>query len=176
MTSPRRSAPTIVDVAAAAGVSRGTASNVFAHPERVRPELRARVAEVAERLGYAGPDPRARLLRAGRHKAIGLVIPGAYGIVNLIESPYGRELVRGVGEACDAAGVALTLLDGRPEQMDSAVRDALVDGVVLGHGNASQLLEAARRRRLDVVVLDTAAGPGIGAVTIAARDGARLAA
>ena len=104
------------------------------------------------------------------------MIPGAYGIVNLIESPYGRELVLGVGEACDAAGVALTLLDGRPEQMDSAVRDALVDGVVLGHGNASQLLEAARRRRLDVVVLDTAAGPGIGAVTIAARDGARQAA
>ena len=66
----------LVDVAKAAGVSRGTASNVFNHPELVRPEVRERVAETARSLGYGGPDPKGRLLRAGKVNAIGLVLSG----------------------------------------------------------------------------------------------------
>ena len=50
------------DVARAAGVSQGTASNVFNRPEIVRPEVRARVEASARRLGYAGPAPGERFL------------------------------------------------------------------------------------------------------------------
>ena len=55
----------LLDVAKAAGVSQGTASNVFNRPDIVRPEVRARVEAAAAALGYGGPDPRGRLLRAG---------------------------------------------------------------------------------------------------------------
>ena len=50
------------DVAKAAGVSQGTASNVFSRPDLVRPEVRERVQKTARDLGYAGPDPRGRLV------------------------------------------------------------------------------------------------------------------
>ena len=115
---------TLVDVAREAGVSRGTASNVFTHPERVRPEVRERVLVAAQVIGYAGPDPRGRLLRAGQFKALGLIVPGEYGFVNLIESPYGRDLLLGVSEGCDAAGVSMTMIDGRPGQVGAAVQGA----------------------------------------------------
>jgi DNA-binding LacI/PurR family transcriptional regulator len=65
MPSMKRSVK-LADVARAAGVSQGTASNVFAKPGLVRPEVRERVEEVARMLGYGGPDPKGRLLRAGR--------------------------------------------------------------------------------------------------------------
>ena len=71
-----RSRPTLEHVAREAGVSRGTVSNVFVHPERVRPEVRERVEAAATRLRYAGPDPRGRLLRAGKFNSLGFVIPG----------------------------------------------------------------------------------------------------
>ena len=51
------------DVAKAAGVSQGTASNVFSKPEVVREEVREHVLAVAKELGYAGPSVTGRLLR-----------------------------------------------------------------------------------------------------------------
>ena len=51
------------DVAKAAGVSQGTASNVFNRPDVVREEVRERVHAAAKALGYAGPSLTGRLLR-----------------------------------------------------------------------------------------------------------------
>ncbi|TIP69219.1 MAG: LacI family transcriptional regulator, partial [Mesorhizobium sp.] len=62
----------LADIARAAGVSHGTASNVFSRPEIVREEVRERVKAAAEAMGYAGPDPKGRLLRAGKVNAIGV--------------------------------------------------------------------------------------------------------
>jgi DNA-binding LacI/PurR family transcriptional regulator len=62
----------LAEVAEAAGVSRGTASNVFNKPELVRDELRERVHEAARTLGYGGPSPKGRLLRSGKTNAIGI--------------------------------------------------------------------------------------------------------
>jgi len=57
----------VKDVAAAAGVSVGTVSNVLNHPERVSAWRRARVLAEVARLGYV-PDEAARQLRLGdRH-------------------------------------------------------------------------------------------------------------
>ncbi|RVA75004.1 LacI family DNA-binding transcriptional regulator, partial [Mesorhizobium sp. M7A.F.Ca.CA.001.11.2.1] len=41
----------LADIAKAAGVSHGTASNVFARPEIVREEVRERVKAAAEAMG-----------------------------------------------------------------------------------------------------------------------------
>ena len=46
-----------MDVGRVAGVSRGTVSNVFNHPELVRPDVQERVKAAAQQLGYDGPDP-----------------------------------------------------------------------------------------------------------------------
>ena len=68
------------DVAKAAGVSRGTASNVFSRPEIVREEMRKKVLAAASKLGYFGPDPKGRILRAGKVNAIG--VAGAWALPN----------------------------------------------------------------------------------------------
>jgi DNA-binding LacI/PurR family transcriptional regulator len=167
---------TLVHLAHEAGVSRGTASNVFTHPERVRPEVRERVMAAARRIGYAGPDPRGQLLRAGRSNALGFVVPGAFGIANLLSSPYGRELVLGIAEACDAAGVTLTIIDGREPQLDVAIRGALVDGFVVGHTGHIAAVETALSRRIPFTMLDVPAGDDINSVSIDGASGARMAA
>lgn len=170
------SRPTLKDVAREAGVSRGTVSNVFVHPERVRAEVRERVEAAASRLGYAGPDPRGRLLRAEKFNALGFVVPGAFGLANLLLSPYGRELVAGICDACDGAGSSLTLIDGREPQLEVALRDALVDGFVVGTVGHINAMETARRRRLPFSILDVNGGDDVNSVVIDGRAGARAAA
>ena len=73
MTSMSKAAR-LADVAKAAGVSQGTASNVFSRPDLVREEVRERVHAAARAIGYGGPDPKGRLLRAGNsgHHVVGV--------------------------------------------------------------------------------------------------------
>jgi len=61
-------------VAEAAGASVATVSRALNTPERVTPELRARVAEVARRLGYLG-NGAARALATRRSGAMGALVP-----------------------------------------------------------------------------------------------------
>jgi DNA-binding LacI/PurR family transcriptional regulator len=72
------------DVAAVAGVSVRTVSNVVNRFPHVAPETRARVEKALEELNYR-PNLAARNLRRGRSGLIGLVVPE-------IDSPYFSEL------------------------------------------------------------------------------------
>jgi DNA-binding LacI/PurR family transcriptional regulator len=65
---------TLRDVAAAAGVSRTTASDALNGKGRVEPATRARVEETAQRLGYQS-NPNARVLRSGRTGILALLVP-----------------------------------------------------------------------------------------------------
>ncbi|MFK3669354.1 LacI family DNA-binding transcriptional regulator [Leifsonia aquatica] len=62
---------TIVDVAAAAQVSRQTVSNVLNTPEKVRPATRQRVTTAIEKLGYR-PHLPARRLRTQEFSVLGM--------------------------------------------------------------------------------------------------------
>ncbi len=166
---------TIVDVALAAGVSRGTASNVFNHPERVRQNLRDKVLVAAEALGYGGPEPKARFLRSGKVRAIGVTPPGAYGIRAAFDNPYLRTLLSGVSEICDQRGASLTVVTGVGEDKTWGIRNALVDGFVLHRFEDAAVLEA-RRRRLPCVLIDMDGDETISSVRIDDRGGARAAA
>ena len=64
---------TIVDVAAAAGVSRQTVSNAVNNPERVAPETLERVRQEVERLGYT-PNAAAQRLRSQTAHAYGFEV------------------------------------------------------------------------------------------------------
>ena len=68
-----RETASVVDVAARAGVSVGTVSNVLNRPERVAPSTRERVLQAIDELGFVRNEA-ARQLRAGRSRTIGLVV------------------------------------------------------------------------------------------------------
>lgn len=69
-----RSAPTLEDVAKAAGVSTATVSRCLNTPDRVVEKTRNKVMAAVEALGYA-PNFAARVMAAKRSKTIGAIIP-----------------------------------------------------------------------------------------------------
>jgi len=144
----------LADIARAAGVSHGTASNVFSRPEIVRPEVRERVKAVAEAMGYAGPDPKGRLLRAGKVNAIGVgtTEPLSY----FFEDPFARVMMAGISEACDATGAGIALVSAaNQEKLAWNIQSALVDGFILFCiEGGSRLVDLTRERRLPFVALE----------------------
>ncbi len=79
MPPSRRSAgnagpPTAQDVAVAAGVSTATVSRAFNNPEKVAPEVRARVLATASALGWM-PHAAGSALARGRTNIAGAIIP-----------------------------------------------------------------------------------------------------
>lgn len=180
---------TLLDVAKAAGVSKTTVSNVFSFPDRVRPALRERVEEASRALGYAGPDPRGRLLSSGKVNAIGVVPISNFGITLFFTHEYHLSFLAGVAKTCEERGVGVSLVSGRADQW--GINEALVDGFILwdpaqlemmeGRREGSQpgsaddrqgtgMLESAQRRRLPVVLAGVAA-PGISSITYDNRRG-----
>jgi DNA-binding LacI/PurR family transcriptional regulator len=163
----------LIDVARAAKVSRSTASNVFGNPDRVRPQLRERVEAAAKTLGYAGPDPKGRILRAGKVNSIGVVVPGQWGVAETLRGPAFIQFLQGVAEACDEAGANVVLLPDSPGAR--GIGSALVDGFIFGRIEQMDQLDSARRRRLPFAVVDFNAGPDVNAVLVDARLGSKVA-
>ncbi len=176
MAKMEKKAVRLADVARAAGVSQGTASNVFSRPELVRPEVRRRVEESAKRLGYNGPDPRGRLLRAGKVNAIGVVVMG--DLTYFFNDPFNREFMAGLAQVCDERGAGLSLISAANQMVAAwSIETALVDGfVVQCIEDGDRLVELAKRRGLPFVACDLDAGPGTSSVRIDDRGGARMAA
>ena len=158
------------------GVSRSTVSNAYNRPDQLSAELRERILAAAAELGYAGPDPAARLLRRGRVGAIGLV---QHSLRYTVGDAANRMLLDGVAEVCEDEGLALVLIDRRPPRPDrpDVLRNALVDGVII-HCDAldADRLRLIDDRQLPTVVLDAEAiGDGL-SVGIDDEGGARAAA
>lgn len=167
----------LADVAKAAGVSHGTASNVFSRPEIVREEVRERVLAAAGRLGYAGPDPRGRMLRAGKVNAIGIATlePLSY----FFDDPFARVVMSGISQACSGAGAGISLVSAANDQhLAWNIQNALVDGfIVFCIVGGERLVELARERKLPFVALDFGFDEdSIAAIGVDDRAGARTAA
>jgi DNA-binding LacI/PurR family transcriptional regulator len=140
------------DVAEAAGVSQGTASNVFNRPELVREEVRERVREAARSLGYAGPSPKGRLLRAGKVNAIG--VAAAEPLSYFFADPWARRLLAEVADVCDRRGAGLALVSvAGGKHLSWSIETALVDGFLLRCGGPELLVEITQRRGLPFVAL-----------------------
>ena len=164
------------DVAEAAGVSHGTASNVFNRPELVREEVRERVLGAARALGYAGPSPVGRLLRSGKVNAIGIAAPEPLDY--FFADPWARRLLTEVAEVCDARGAGLALVSVTEEgHLGWSIESALVDGFLLRCAGRELLVEIAQKRGLPFVALslDTAE-PDVPAIDIDDFGGAFAAA
>lgn len=165
---------TLSDIARAAKVSLGTASNAFNRPDSVRPALKARVEAAAQQLGYAGPDPRGRLLMGAKANAIGFVPASEISVFGMLQNAFSRRLLSGIAAECDARSCNLLIISGTEDRKDWAIRNAVVDGFILGHSSEVDIV-SVRRRKVPFVVLDVDAGPHVHSISIEAYKGARIA-
>lgn len=156
---PSRSAPTISQVAAAAGVSRSTVSRAFSRPEAIGQATADRIRELAREMGYA-PNHTARALSTGRHGNIGLIVPD-------VSNPFFPPLIRGAQVEADRADFCVFLgnSDENPSQ-EAKLLDRFsgqVEGVVLVSSRLSdeQIIEAAQIRPVVLVNRDVEGIPRV---------------
>jgi len=109
---PTRMAAGVKEVAAAAGVSLGTVSNVLNRPEMVSPVTRAKVEAAMASLGFVRNES-ARQLRAGSSRILAYVMLDA-------GNPFFTDVARGVEEAARTAGLSVFLCNSN----EDAVREA----------------------------------------------------
>jgi LacI family transcriptional regulator len=121
--------PTIKDVASAAQTSIKTVSRVVNDETGVSPEVRARVSQVIDDLGYV-PNISARRLKRGQAEALALVLPR-------VESPYAMRLMSCFLKEASAAGYSVLVIEGDPklagerQVIERAIRLRQVDGLVI---------------------------------------------
>ncbi|MQA04706.1 MAG: substrate-binding domain-containing protein [Streptosporangiales bacterium] len=147
-------APTtsIREVAAHAGVSVGTVSNVLNRPELVTPATRQRVHQAIEALGFVRNES-ARQLRAGHSRTIGLMVLD-------VANPFFTDLARGVEDAANDAGLAVILCNSdESAAKETAYFDVLeeqrVRGVLVSpvRGVRNQVVKM-RARGIPIVLVD----------------------
>jgi DNA-binding LacI/PurR family transcriptional regulator len=104
-------------------------------------------------LGYSGPDPKGRLLRAGKFNAIGVATVEPLSF--FFEDPFARILMTGITQASEASGTGVSLVSAASEEeLAWNVRSALVDGFILFCLRGSdQLIASSRERQLPFVAL-----------------------
>ncbi|WP_086599934.1 LacI family DNA-binding transcriptional regulator [Streptomyces swartbergensis] len=160
-----------MDVARLAGVSQKTVSRVFNDEPYVSADVRRRVLDAAEELGYR-PNNAARALASGRTRSIGVVTLGT--------ALYGpASLIMGIERAARDTGYALRVvntMEGDPAGVAGAVESLLdqgVDGIVVSEpideGHDGDL-----SARLDMPVLVLGAPPIPAPRALAAGTGADL--
>ena len=154
--SSRRRPPAGTDVASRAGVSQKTVSRVMNREPYVKEEVRLRVLQAAQELGYRRNNA-ARALNSGRTQRIGVVSLGSplYGPASML-----IELER----AARSTGYSLSIVttfEGDPHGVGGAI-DALltegVDGIVI-----SEPIDEGESIRLDtdIPVLSLGRFPGL---------------
>ncbi|WP_443063618.1 LacI family DNA-binding transcriptional regulator [Streptomyces sp. NBC_00663] len=144
-------APSGVDVARLAGVSQKTVSRVFNDEPYVSADVRRRVLDAAEQLGYRRNNA-ARALASGRTRSIGVVTLGT--------ALYGpASLLMGVERAVRDMGYALRVvntMEGDPAGVAGAVGSLLdqgVDGIVISEPIEEDGHQGETPLRVDVPVL-----------------------
>ncbi|MFI5983768.1 LacI family DNA-binding transcriptional regulator [Streptomyces sp. NPDC051555] len=130
--------PTLEEVAALAGVGRGTVSRVINGSPRVSEQAKEAVARAVAELGYV-PNQAARALAGKRTDAVALVIPETEA--RLFSEPYFLDLIRGVSaelaEADKQLLLTLVRTEAERQRFEHYLAARRVDGVLLAsvHGD-----------------------------------------
>jgi LacI family transcriptional regulator len=165
----------VKQVAAHAGVSLGTVSNVLNRPERVREETRDRVLAAIKELGFVRNDA-ARQLRAGSSRSIGLLVLDT-------TNPFFMALARGADRAALRHGYTLLLgnTDESAERegayLDLFQQQQVAGTLITPVSTSDEHLKTLTARGLPTVLVDQSPGEirGLSAVSVDDRLGARLA-
>lgn len=142
----------VKDVAAAAGVSLGTVSNVLNQPDRVAPATRARVDAAIDELGFVRNES-ARSLRAGKSRTLAYVMLDA-------GNPFFTDVAKGIEQAAETAGISVFLCNsGGHDERESAYLDLLVEqrvhGILITPVDPhDRRLSAAAERGTPLVIVD----------------------
>ena len=157
----------IREVAAHAGVSVATVSNVLNRPDIVARPTRDRVNASIRELGFVRNES-ARQLRAGRSRTIGLVVLD-------VANPFFTDLARGVEDEASKAGLAVILCNSDDQERkekrylelleEHRVQGVLITPVV----GAGSRLARLQRRGTPVVLVDSRS-PSRGQCSVAVDD------
>lgn len=164
----------VKDVAAQAGVSLGTVSNVLNRPDRVAAATREKVERAMADLGFVRNES-ARSLRAGRTRALAYVMLDA-------GNPFFTDVAQGIEHAAEGAELSLFLCnsDGRAARETTHLEhleQQRVQGILITPVDPdSPVLDAIARRGTPLVVVDRIR-PGEDFCSVAVDDvlGGRLA-
>jgi DNA-binding LacI/PurR family transcriptional regulator len=162
---------TLQSIADEVGVSRMTVSNAFSRPDQLSADLRARILQAADRLGYVGPDPAARALARGRVGSVGLLLNG--DLSEAFEDQVSAEFVASVADELGQRGLALTVLTPPKGEDFVPARDVAIDGALVYTCEPhSAGVEWLSRRALPVVAVDQDFGDQVPGVRVDDRGGA----
>jgi LacI family transcriptional regulator len=157
----------IREVAAHAGVSVATVSNVLNRPEIVTERTRERVQSAIRELGFVRNES-ARQLRAGRSRTIGLVVLD-------VANPFFTDLARGVEDEANKAGLAVILCNSDDQEHKEKrylelLEEHRVQGVLITPVfGAGARLTRLQRRGTPVVLVDSRS-PSRGQCSVAVDD------
>jgi LacI family transcriptional regulator len=164
----------VKDVAAAAGVSLGTVSNVLNRPDRVSAATRDRVQQAMAQLGFVRNES-ARQLRAGTSRTLAYVMLDA-------GNPFFTDVAQGMDGAAAEAGLSLVLTNSsqRPDReaahLDLFLQQRVQGLLVTPVDPESASLLAVRDRGTPVVIVDrTRADASFCSVAVDDVLGGRLA-
>lgn len=141
MVRQRPGTPTLEEVAALAGVGRGTVSRVINNAAGVKESTRRSVQRAIAELGYV-PNLAARSLAGRRADAVALVMTEPDW--RMFGEPFFSEIVRSVGDALTDTKVQLLLTlvrtDAERRRFVEYARGGRVDGVMLMSVHAEDAL------------------------------------
>jgi LacI family transcriptional regulator len=152
----RRSSTGVKDVAARAGVSVGTVSNVLNRPELVSEATRQRVLQAIAELGFVRNEP-GRQLRAGQSRTIAYVMLDA-------ANPFFTDVAKGIEEVARSNGVALFICNSdsdstREDDYVELLLQQRVRGVLITPVDQdTSSLDVLRRQSIPVILVDRAGG------------------
>ena len=174
MTSERTRSASVSDVAALAGVSLGTVSNVLNRPDRVSDATRRKVNDAMTELGFVRNES-ARALRAGQSRTIAYVVLDA-------ANPFFTDVALGVEDVAEESDLSLFLCNSHQEPAREAsylvrLEQQRVQGVLLTPVDAdTALIDELPARGTPVVLVDrTRPGNTHCSVAVDDRLGGRLA-
>jgi LacI family transcriptional regulator len=152
VASGEHRAVSVRDVAALAGVSLGTVSNVLNRPEAVSAATQAKVQAAMAELGFVRNES-ARQLRAGRSRTIGYVMLDG-------SNPFFTDVARGIEEEAEANDLSLYMCnsDNRAERelsYLSRLEQQRVQGILITPSDAdAAILDELPRRGTPLVIVD----------------------
>ena len=142
----------VKDVAAAAGVSLGTVSNVLNRPDRVAAATREKVERAMADLGFVRNES-ARSLRAGRTRSLAYVMLDA-------GNPFFTDVAQGIEHAAEGADLSLFLCNSDSRAAREAahlehLEQQRVQGILITPVDPdSPALDAIARRGTPLVIVD----------------------
>ena len=146
----------IKDVAARAGVSVGTVSNVLNRPDTVKEPTRERVLSVIRELGFVRNEA-ARALRSGRGRTIGLLVLD-------VANPFFTDVALGAEAVADLNGAVVSvynsakLVDRELRHLDHLEEQRVQGILVTPVDQDNPRLDLLVQRGTPVVLVDRGAG------------------